>query len=88
MNRPPALRWRRAAALALAAVVLGGALLAAGLMRTPDAMHAPLPAAPASHEGAGAMAPPGTTDTVAPAALAAWRRGESSRAPPESPNPR
>ena len=60
------------------AVVLGSALLAARLMRPTDATSNPLPAAPASHEGAGAMAPPGTTDTVAPAALAAWRRGESS----------
>lgn len=79
MTRPPALRRRRAVPLAAAvvAVVLGGALLAVRL-RTPDATAAPLPAAPAPHEGARVMAPPGTTDTVAPAALAAWRRGESS----------
>ena len=77
MTQPPAPWRRRAVPLAAATVVLGGALLAAR-PETPDATGALLPAAPAPHKGAGAMAPPGTTDTVAPAALAAWRRGESS----------
>ncbi|HET7867859.1 MAG TPA: lipase chaperone [Burkholderiaceae bacterium] len=62
-----------AAGLALA----GGALLAAW-WPTPDATRVPPRAVPASHEEAGTALPPAADAPVAPAALAVWRREQSS----------